>query len=335
VFSSPSGKGNFYYPATVLTLTEGPSAPALNPTVASVVVGAPGLACVTVCSREAAKASVTVKQGYCDAAATKALTSEDLLKAQLTGEPGGAWRLPFLGQCLYAGAPQIWGGYAQFRHATNAQVCPASYTNAPAGTPMADVCWTNPLPQAKAICMCTADSTKQPASPGASAAVEQAEVEAVMLNEDSSAAPKANGAAPLITALMAGLVSVFAASSSRLRGRTLLLCAIAVLLLQCALLPVSVDAHNYIKSQHRARIASVINPCQERVGNQPHVQVIKDQKFEIEWSVSRNTCLRVDWISLRDATGTKTHGCGMILVIFNLCFGFLTFFFSFPFPLFC
>jgi hypothetical protein len=45
------------------------------------------------------------------------------------------------------------------------------------------------------------------------------------------------------------------------------------------------DAHNWLGNPSRATLSSVTKPCQRRIGDQPHVQVVANQQFQMEWSV--------------------------------------------------
>src|SRR5438477_134498 len=44
-------------------------------------------------------------------------------------------------------------------------------------------------------------------------------------------------------------------------------------------------SHNWVNGPSRATMASVVNPCQTRVSADPHIQIIRNQTFQLEWSV--------------------------------------------------
>lgn len=103
---------------------------------------------------------------------------------------------------------------------------------------------------------------------------------------NAASSVKSNG---ILVALFAD-IAAFASTASSKSTRSLLIVASCMVLLIALASPVS--AHNYIKTQHRAYEAAVSVPCQARVGNQPHVQVVADQFFEIEWSVGHGDYTR-------------------------------------------
>jgi hypothetical protein len=254
-------------------LTEG-SAPA--PTTQQTVIGAPGQACADVCYKQ------TPTTPYCNSAAMNAITSQATLATTLANK--APVRSPFLAQCAYAGTPQITAdGDATFRSTSIPASCPASYVAASSTTAQPDVCYTSPLPSAQGICICSSDSAVQTANPyrtgGLEGAAPSAEPHSTTIEADPvSAAHSPRASFGLLASLVAAL-SVFSGKGS---ARMAVFALLAVLALSSVAAPAV--AHNYIKSVHRANEASVSNPCQARVGNQPHVQVAANQQFEIEWS---------------------------------------------------
>jgi hypothetical protein len=270
-------KGNFYWPAKELRLTEG-TAPA--PTAQQTVIGAPGQACADVCYKQ------TPTTPYCNAAAMNAVTSQATLITTLANK--APVRTPYLAQCAYAGAPQITAqGYATFRTTNVAANCPASYVTSSSTTAQPDVCYTSPLPSAQGICICSSNSAVQTPNPyrlNVESVAPDAEPHTVTIDTMQagdgpvSAAHSARASFGLLASLVAAL-SVFSGKGS---ARMVVFALLAVLALSSVAAPAA--AHNYIKSVHRAYEAAVSNPCQARIGNQPHVQVRAGQTFEIEWS---------------------------------------------------
>jgi len=279
-------KGSFYYPAIELRLTE--AAPLAPPTQRT-VIGEPGVACADVCYQQ------TPSTPYCNAAAMTALSTTAQLATALKGTV--PVRAPLLAQCAYAGTPQITAaGYAAFRSSSVASFCPASYVAGADSTPQPDVCYTSPLQQARGICICSADSAVQTPNPyrfgGLEAEPQQPQPEPHTVTVEagdekpSAAAHSARASAGLLV-LLAGALSLVSGKGA---GRMAALSVLCVLALSSLAAPV--EAHNYIKSVHRAWEAAVANPCQARIGNQPHVQVAANQEFEIEWSVGHGDYTR-------------------------------------------
>ncbi len=248
-------------------LSEGPSATATP--VSRTVAGALGQACADVCYK-----NYPTSTQYCDSSALKALTSTAALQTALSGV-SVAVRSPLLSACAYAGTPQVSvDGFASFRATDVATTCPDAYVSGASTTAQPDVCYTAPLPQARSICICTSDSTKQTPNPYRFGGLTVGEEEMqptteITLQPTSAAATKSSPLLALVLALVAA-VSVKAS-----RSTLLLLLAIAALYI--AVTPA--HAHNYIKTVHRAFEAAVSNPCQARIGNQPHIQVIKSVSF--------------------------------------------------------
>jgi hypothetical protein len=267
-------KGNFYWPAKELRLTEGASPP---PATQQTVIGAPGQACADVCYKQ------TPSTPYCNAAAMNAVTSQAALVTTIANQV--PVRTPYLAQCAYAGTPQITAeGYATFRATSIPASCPAAYVAAASTTAQPDVCYTSPLPSAQGICICSSNAAVQTPNPyrfdGLEGVAAGTEPHSTTIEADPvSAAHSPRASFGLLASLVAAL-SVFSGKGS---ARMAVFALLAVLALSSVASPA--DAHNYIKSQHRARIASVSNPCQTRVGNQPHVQVRAGQTFEIEWAL--------------------------------------------------
>jgi hypothetical protein len=278
-------KGNFYWPIKELILTEGASAPA-NPT-SRTVAGAPGMACADVCYTQFPNSNP-----YCDAAAMTALQSTSSLQSQLNGVDV-AVRSPLLAACAYAGTPQVSAdGFASFRSADVPATCPASYVTGASTNPQPDVCYTAPLPLARSICICTSDSTKQTANPYRFGGLQVAPAEPQRLTPTQvnlQPTSSTGGATRTTSPLIAIVTAVFGAAVMLRTNRSPML-VLVLLMVAVAIVSTPVHAHNYIKSVHRAYEAAVSNPCQARIGNQPHVQVASGQTFEIEWSNGHGDC---------------------------------------------
>jgi len=272
-------KGNFWYPQVDLILTErnvtAPApAPANLPAPSITVLGAPGQSCADAC---AASVNTTI----CDTNAIVAINSNSALLAALKGVT--LVREQVLAGCPFAGGPYITSdGYGQFRSSSVKGSCPPAYVAAAAaGKHTPDVCYVAPLATNHAICKCTNDSTKFMPNPYTQSKSAKQSKDAA----STSPAPRA-AAASIPAVLLLGLGALLATSGrSGSNSRLAVLGLLALLVLLAVSVPAPVTAHNFIKSLHRASEAAVTRPCQARVGNVPHVQVIAGQTFEIEWTI--------------------------------------------------
>lgn len=282
-------KGNFYWPSKELKLKQ--AAPVARTKLS--VIGVAGRACADVCYWQ------TPDTPYCDASAIQAINTPTALASAL--DHLVPVRLPYLAQCAYAGVPNVNGeGFASFTSSNVASTCPASWSAAAAASTatMPDVCYTAPLATSRAICICNEDPTVQTKNPFKVEDVkresrmtqfnvvdgdEEMSEEDVLSYITSSGSKTSSSVSTLLLMMLSFIVVGSTSSSSSSSFRSLLFLTLSVCLLLLSSSPVS--GHNYIKSQHRAYEAAVANPCQSRMGNQPHVQVIDGQTFEIEWSV--------------------------------------------------
>ena len=293
-------KGSFFWPVRELVLNEGPAPlipimpaqsgnntnssllpgilPLVGEGVRNVVVGEFGMACADVCKYQSPQTP------YCHEKAIKEVKNLTALAGVVQGKT--ACRLPMLSGCPYAGAPRVTlQGYCSFRSEDAVSSCPYSLRpvapsfnsseplNPADSTDEPDVCYTAPTNDAQAICVCTNNRAFVTTNPYTAAAEAQRGAAATVSSRSS-----------ILVALLAGFVALVSAGSpvSRPSHSSLVLVAVCAVVLLAAS---PAYAHNFIKSQHRAFEAAVSTPCQARVGTQPHVQVIADQVFEVEWSV--------------------------------------------------
>ena len=302
--SCDASQGYFFYPAVALTLTEGVAPavqtvpagtnstilPVVGDGVASSVIGQVGLACAEVC------ASQTPITPYCHAPATLNISSVAALKSSIAGR--AACNLPLVAGCQFAGAARIdAAGYCSFRSPNVAATCPPAFAALNMSDPatyIPDVCWTKPTPEASSICVCTNNAAYKTASPfvagaggaggaggGAGAGAGGGAGTAGTTGLSAATSARANGALVALFAALVGFVSSNAAGSKSTRSLFVVVACVALVLALAS----PVAAHNYLKSQHRANEAAVTAPCQQRVGNQPHVQLIANQIFEAEWTM--------------------------------------------------
>jgi hypothetical protein len=103
--------------------------------------------------------------------------------------------------------------------------------------------------------------------------------------EEEDAGSAAASLAPPSPLVFFGVAA--AASSASVRGssrtlRYLFVAVAAVFALAAAAAPAA--AHNWLNVPSRAYIASVSNPCQGKIGSDPHMQVGVGQRFHLEWA---------------------------------------------------
>ena len=288
-----ASQGYFFYPAVPLSLSEGvapvvPTVPAgVNSTilplvgngVSSPVVGATGLACAEACAAQ------TPATPYCHAQATLNIADVATLQASIAGR--AVCNLPLVAGCQFAGAARIdANGFCSFRSPDVAATCPQAFAALNMSDPRTyepDVCYTRPTPEASSICVCTNNVAYKGAVPSNTAPISGGGGGggATGLNSAASSVNGANGALVALFAAFIGLVSSSAAGSKSTRSLFVVVACVALVLALAS----PVAAHNFLKSQHRADTASVTVPCQARVGNQPHVQLIANQWFEAEWTM--------------------------------------------------
>ena len=283
-------QGSFFYPVQTLTLTEGPAPvvpsipagsnatilPLVGNGVSSPVIGSVGRACADVC---ALQSPITP---YCHAQAILAIKDAASLQSAVSGQSAFC-RLPMLAGCQFAGAPTVQSsGYCSFRSDNIAATCSASIAVLNMSNPATyepDVCYTAPLAESQAICVCTNNVAYKTANPYTGQTAGGSGGGGTTGLSSAATSLHANGA---LAALFAALVALVFSTGSK-SSRSLFVAVACVALIVALASPVT--AHNYIKSQHRAYQAAVSVPCQARLGNQPHVQVVAGQFFEIEWSV--------------------------------------------------
>lgn len=296
------GKGTFFGPNTVLTLTEGSTYNAPRPTgngtnpqpipfgttaVTQTVLGGTGLCCADTCAFH------TRATPFCDVTATKGISTASALNSATAGRIG--CKQPAITGCPYAGGAQRTPeGYCSFR-VDAFGTCPASAQAAAGGAPptQPDACFTQHAPGIQPICVCSNNPAAQPANPFAAnskAAVHpmmgQNEFDDVEEPEKSAASKITGSMVSVLVALVASfaMMSASSSSSSSRSGSSAMVCFLLLASVALVLVPQPTSAHNFIQSLHRAQEASVYVPCQPRVANQPHVQVIPNQRFEVEWA---------------------------------------------------
>eukprot|EP00455_Lapot_gusevi_P024482 TRINITY_DN2550_c0_g1_i3.p1 TRINITY_DN2550_c0_g1~~TRINITY_DN2550_c0_g1_i3.p1 ORF type:complete len:826 (+),score=257.23 TRINITY_DN2550_c0_g1_i3:74-2551(+) len=252
-------KGNFYM-TPPLNLTEAVPPP---PPTTQVVLADDGTSCRSTCSSQP-------QAIYCDNTATSLMNSPYYLDqgATLASVP---CRMPMVSGCSAQAPLRDPNGFCYFK----------SPTCATDRRPTTNTSCTARLTGVQRFCVCSTMNTDSnpftppPApSPGGGGSG-GAPGTGTGGAGPTSAGVTVTGSVWSVLAMMATLVAFQSGSKSVL---------LSMLVVMTAMLQPTL-AHNWVGSPSRALVASVANPCQARVDNQPHVQVAAGQEFQMEWSV--------------------------------------------------
>jgi hypothetical protein len=321
------GRGEFFYPAKPLNLTEKAANSMLG--AAPTVLGQPGQSCTEVCALTQTTSGYT----FCNAAATAALSKSNFLTTAVNSGLVPC-KFPLIQGCSSQAPYMDLDGFCWYKEAT------ASNCMTPVIDPITKVASTLPKGfsygdfscsdktslgvKVQRICVCSKSAStannfhesllSSPSSSSASSAsssIGQSIADIInFTNAMTSAAQPLSQPQSMMFVVLAFIASVFLidldlTSITKMFSRKhngfgvnyiFPLVCICVCLMSFAHGPTLVSAHNWIQqSGHRATVASVAKPCQGRIGNQPHIQVAPNQMYQIGWSTGHGD------------SGSKTH----------------------------
>ena len=243
------------------------------------------MACADVCNQMTAGKAV-----FCDTVSTAALsTPSSISKALAQIFP---CRPQYIAACPYFGGAQITAaGFCQFASAsTSLDSCPRSYVDSTGMTPSpaapittADPCFTAVAATNKPVCVCSSNGQLQLPDPFPRPAGVRRRLMNHASNPREAASDRSSASSTRGSSLLRVLLAAIGCIGLGILRHASVLGLVVSVLIVTMLLP-GVSAHNFVTTPKRSVVASVTVPCEDRIGNQPQLQLVAGQEFPHAWS---------------------------------------------------